>query len=134
MACLTASKIVEAKDIKRQEVEVPEWGGSVYIKELSNIEADEFEKWQTSRLAFKGLGANRTINPKQTDLRGQFSKFLSMCMVDDDNQLLFSDYKALTKKSYKVIKRLYDLAVSYNGMDDESQEESEKNSESGQND
>ena len=40
---LTKDAILQAQDSKLEKLEVPEWGGHVFIKSMSGTERDNFE-------------------------------------------------------------------------------------------
>ena len=42
---LSRQNILEADDLKRRSVRVPEWGGEVYVRELTAMEAVVFDAW-----------------------------------------------------------------------------------------
>ena len=43
MTILTRDQILQANDLVTETVEVPEWGGSVFVKSLTGVERDQFE-------------------------------------------------------------------------------------------
>ena len=44
MPGLSASQIISADDAKIEAIEVPEWGGTVYVKTLRGTDRDAFEE------------------------------------------------------------------------------------------
>lgn len=111
MAQLTADQILGASDAKTYEVEVPEWGGEVYIRVMSVGERDANElEWLRNK--DKGV-----INFR--------SKFLARVLSDKAGKRLFSDdqVKGLSEKSGDVCDRLFKLAMSHNSLTDQDVEE-----------
>jgi hypothetical protein len=107
MAVLTADQILKVADAKTFEVEVPEWGGEVYIRVMSVGERDANElDWLSNK--DKGVPNFR-------------SKFLARVLSDKDGNRLFSDdqVKELKKKSGDVCDRLFKLAMRYNSVTEE---------------
>jgi hypothetical protein len=115
---LTASQIFEADDIQRIEVEIPEWGGSVYVRTLTGAERDKFE---ASMLDAEGR-AERVAN-----LRARLA--VLVCCDADGKRIFSTDETAvpLGKKSAAALDRIWDAARTLNRMDDASIEEAEKN-------
>jgi hypothetical protein len=63
---LTRTAILkESAPLKRELVEIPEWGGSVYVRELSGRERDEYElaviDYESGTLARPGMRAELAI-------------------------------------------------------------------------
>lgn len=122
MSVLKRDDILKADDIKYQDVECPEWNGTVRIKVMSGTERDSYE---SSVYEVKDGG----VKFKRDDVR---SKLLSKCIVDDDGKRIFtdSDIKELGKKSSLVLDRLFDVAQIINGLSKESVDQARKNSQS----
>jgi hypothetical protein len=114
--------MLEAQDLKTEDINMPEWGGPVRIRTLYAIERDEFD--QTIN---KGVGAERVI-----DLKNFRARLLARCIVDENGDPVFTaaDVDALGKKSTVAIGRLFDRAQALNGMTPTAVDVSEKNSES----
>lgn len=103
-------------DIEIEEVPVPEWKDSVFIKALSGAERDAFEM------------ANRKKGV--ADLRNYRARFLVRCIVNENGTRVFTDAQAadLGRRSSKVLDRLYNVAGKLSGTDDETEAEIEGNS------
>ncbi len=99
-----------------EEVQIPEWGDSVFVKGMSGVERDAFE--MSSRR--KG----------ETDLRNYRARFLVRTPVTESGVRMFRDEDAalLGKSPSKVIQRMFDVASRLSGMDDDEAEEAEGNS------
>jgi len=117
MKRLTASEILDAADIKYVDVDVPEWGGTVRIAVMSGTARDAYEQQITSR-----RGKTDTVE----NLR---ALYLSYCLVDEDDKLLFSpaDIARLGSKSGNVLSRLFSEATLLNALGIEGMEEQAKN-------
>lgn len=116
---LSKDDILKAKDLTVKEVEVPEWGGSVYIKSLTGTERDLYE---SSITQIKGKEA-------KLDWRNARAKLLVFTICDQDGNRLFneSEIGELGKKSASALQRLFDVATEMNGLSSTSEEELEKN-------
>lgn len=105
---LTRDAILSAEDLRTETVEVPEWGGTVMVRELSAKERDEYE---TSIVSVKGTKLD--IDP--VNMR---AKLVSMGCVDEDGNRLFTldDAEDLGKKSSTALDRIYDKIQEISGM------------------
>ncbi len=100
---LTAEDILAADDIKVEQLEVPEWGGVVYIKAMS---------------AEAGAGLQDLTGE---DRKNSAPKIASLCLCDADGNLLFSERQvvALRKKSMSAFMRIQRAVMRINGIRDE---------------
>jgi hypothetical protein len=117
---LTREGILKAEDLKKELVEVPEWGGDVYIRCMTGTERDTFESE-----AYTVKGKNVEINRENFRAR-----LLVRVVVDDKNERLFSDkdIASLGAKSAKCLDRLFTVAMRINGLSHDDVEELTKNS------
>jgi hypothetical protein len=115
MALLTRSAILEAEDLKRETVAVPEWGGEVIVSCMTGTQRDAWEQ---------SLVANKTAA-----LANIRARLLAYSLIDDAGNLLFSekDIEALGKKSAAAIDRVVNVAQRLNRLTNESLEELQKN-------
>ena len=116
---LTRDAILATEDIKIQEVEVPEWGGTVRLRTMTGAARDI---WENS--------AQGRVKDGKADISGMKVLVISKCAIDETGNLLFShkDLEKLNQKSAKAINRLWDVAAKMNGIGDDSLEELGKNS------
>ena len=123
---LTREQILAAVDIQHEDVEVPEWGGTVRVVGLSGADRDAFEQAITER---KG----KRVNVNMANIR---AKLVSRSLVGEDGILLFqeSDIEALGKKSAAALDRVFSVAQRLSGLSDADVEELAGNSEDGQSD
>lgn len=119
MPGLTASQILAANDVKVEPVDVPEWGGTVYVRVLRGTDRDQFEEW---------------IN-KEKD-RSVRCRFLVLTLCDEKGSLLFTPEQvaALGEKSGEVLGRVFDKAWDLNYLSPKKVDELGKDSPSGQSD
>ena len=105
-------------------VEVPEWGGAVYVRALTGAERDQFE---ASIVEQRG----RDVRMNMRNIR---AKLVALTVVDEDGQRIFTDddVAALGGKSAAALDRLFAVAQRLSGLSMEDVEELAKNSESGQ--
>jgi hypothetical protein len=113
---LSKDDILKAADNVPEEVEVPEWGGTVLVRGMTGTERDAFEV----SLMTPGRGGRREVNP--VNVR---AKLVARCVVDDDGNRLFADADAmeLGAKSAAAVDRVYAAAARLSGMGEGDQEE-----------
>jgi len=116
---LTADEILEQSDCTEvRRVEVPEWGGHVYVRMITATERDQWEQ--------KFVG-------RETGDRNLRGSFVWLCLCDAGGKPLYLEKPYLAngfaKKSARVINRIFEAAHDLNGMGEKSIEELEKNSE-----
>jgi hypothetical protein len=109
---LTKDQILAADDMGLLKVEVPEWGGEVYIRVFMVGERDSYERMvQLSRLS--AGGGVLPVNGR--------SELLWRVLCDEKGSLMFSvdDVEVLSKKSGAVMGRLFDMAMKHNYLREE---------------
>jgi hypothetical protein len=106
MATLTKDAILSANDLPREAVEIPEWGGTVYVRALNGDERDALERMVTTDKVSRAAIA-------------------ALCVVDESGKRLFSsdDLPALAAKHGGALERIVNAAMRFNtltvaGMDD----------------
>jgi len=112
---LTKEQILAADDMGLLELEVPEWGGSVFVRVMTVGERDSYEnEWMINKS--KGVENFR-------------SKFLQRVLCDETGELLFTaaEVDKLAKKSARVITRVWEAAMRHNALTDGDVEELAKN-------
>lgn len=113
-ALLTKAAILAAQDLKHEDVEVPEWGGTVRVRGFSGAERDAFEaSFATPELyaAVKAKGPSAISE----NIR---ARLVAFCAVDEAGALLFTDADVveLGKKSAAALDRVYAVAQRLNGL------------------
>jgi len=105
---LNKEQIKSISDLETQDIEVPEWGGTVRLKSLTGAERDRFEA-----SVVQGQGRNTTVNMQ--NLR---AKLVAQSAIGEDGKPLFTeeDVKWLGEKSAKALNRLFNAAQSLSGL------------------
>lgn len=108
MALLSRAQILEVNDLTTEDVEVPEWGGTVRVKTLRGRERDEFEK---STVIRKGNNVRQNMDNFR-------AKLIALCAVDEDGVALFAsrDVHGLGLKSAAALERVFEVCTRLNGM------------------
>ena len=130
---LSREEILGANDLPTEDVEVPEWGGSVRVRTLTGTERDEFE---SSTITMKKVKkGKRTVTESAPNLRNIRAKLVARSIVKEDGTLMFpnsEDVFVLGEKSAAALDRVYEVSARLSKITDEDIEELEKNSSSGQ--
>lgn len=102
---LTREAILAASDLKRELVEVPEWGGDVYISTMTGADRNA---WEQSLVQGGG----------RVNLSNATARLVAACVTDENGQRLFSDAdaEALGKKSAAALERCSKVAQRLNGL------------------
>jgi hypothetical protein len=119
---LNKDQILQASDIPIHEVEVPEWGGSVFVKGMTGTERDKFE---SSIIEMRG-------NQQRVNMIDVRAKLACYTICDEKGKRLFTDVeiKELAKKSASALQRIFDVAQKLSGIGADDVESLLKNSES----
>jgi hypothetical protein len=111
---LTRDEILAAKDHKIEPIEVPEWGGSGFVKSLSGTDRDRLESagivWEKR--------PNGTIAIGGYKAEGTRARLVAASFCDADGNLLFApaDIEALGAKDSAPLNRIADVATRLSGM------------------
>ncbi len=115
---LTADGILKSDDLgELVKVDVPEWGGHVFVKIMSGIERDRWEIAAT----------NLMKAPSNANIR---AGLCAVTICDEKGERLFhdTDVDALGKKSSLALDRVFGVSRKINRLTDEELDELEKNS------
>lgn len=116
---LSREDILHARDLKTEEVPVPEWGGTVLVRALTAKERLDLARDMT--------GADGAIDRAATlDLQITLP---FLCMVDMDGKRLFDshdDLIVLQSKSAAALERVFDVAQRLSAMSKTAIEEQKK--------
>jgi len=117
---LSREQILSASDLKIEEVQVPEWGGSVFVQSLNGKARDKFE---STRFKLKGDKVEMIHDNTRAVL-------VSLCACDEAGTLLFSegDVAALGAKNAAALDRVFEVAQRLSGLRGKDVEEKLKNS------
>lgn len=100
--------ILATDDRQYNDIEVPEWGGTVRVRGMSGTQRDEYEA-----SIIEQRGSDRKVN-----LRNARAKLVARCIVDGDGRTIFTsdDVSALGRKSAVALERVFDEARRLSGM------------------
>lgn len=115
MGILSRDQILQADDLGRVELQIPEWGGSVYVRVMRGTERDQFEGSMTSG-----------DEQKRANVRALLA---ALTVVDEKGERLFrstEDIEALGGKSARALNRIFNKAMEVNGFGADDVEKLEK--------
>jgi hypothetical protein len=103
---LTRDAILALDDLPREEVHIPEWRGSVWVRALTGGERDQLE---------------RMISRENVSR----ASIVSLCVVDAEGNRLFTgkDVEKLAGKHGGALERIVNAALRFNALTDDSIEE-----------
>lgn len=131
MPLLTRNDLDQIK-LKRKYVEVPDWGGTVLIRELTGEQRDSYEGSLFNNTApTKG-------QPRRMNTQNARARLVAMCLIDEEGKRLYNDNEAylLGQLGSQGVDLLFDECRKLSGITDEDNKEIEqaiKNLENGQN-
>lgn len=112
MPLLDRAQILAADDLKHEDVDVPEWGGSVRVLELTANQRDAIEASMTDiSQGEKGLVATTSVDASMiTTFRARLAAY---SIVNEQNERLFTDedMAALGRKSSSALQRVFNTAM-----------------------
>lgn len=121
-------RIFDAEDLKREPLEIPEWGitaeDGVCIKSLTSAELDAWEASNTIKVG----------NEYQGNRENMKARYLVRCLIGPDDKRIFSDAdaKQLGEKNGAIVDRIWEKAARLNGVISDELKELAKNSASDQ--
>ena len=115
MSLLSRDTILGADDRRTEDVEVPEWGGTVRVRGLSGTERDAYE---ASIVRLKDDGSQTFT------LQNARARLVALCACDEDGERIFTDkdVNELGRKSAVALERVFDAARRVSGLSDDSTE------------
>ena len=113
---LSREEILAAGELKKERVEVPEWGESVWVREMS----------ATDMMAWSALDKAELTIPA----------FVAMALCDADGERIctLEDAEALGNKSFDALKRVHEAALRLNGLSEKGAKDAEENSDAARSD
>ncbi len=121
MSILSADEILQADDLPREMVSVPEWGKGrcVYVRTMTATERDAFE---IAELAARG----KNIKANVAGLRGRLAA-ATICNEAGVRLFEAGHGEALGKKSAPALDRIFTVAARLNKISEKDVEELAKN-------
>ncbi len=131
---LSKADILGLNDIEIKEIDVPEWGGSVFIRQLTRGQVDQYFKRRFPKSVSKAGRGMQAQTQSEIELFGHDAWLVAQAVCDADGKRLFtnSEIGALNDKNADVIGRLAVEIAEFSGMaqDIKTLEEQEQEQES----
>ena len=120
---LDKTAILSHTTIQKELVGVPEWGGEVWVKELTGKERDSYE---AEIFQIKSNGRKTETKFMHANIR---ARLLVLSIVNDDGVRLFEDYEleSLGNLGALALDRLFTVAQRLSGFTEKDVEELEGN-------
>ena len=117
MTYLSRDAILQREDIVTEDVEVPEWGGTVRVRGMSGVERDAFEASLIEQPEANGKRRRKQQAATKTNMANVRAKLCAWCIMDENGAKLFSDADvvALGAKSAAALDRIYEVASELSG-------------------
>ncbi len=98
---LDRDAILEVNDVRKEVVNVPEWGGQINVRGLTSRQRDSFER--------------NHLDGKLKDYRATVA---SQAICDDEGKQIFqsSDILKLGEKSSSALSLVFDVAMKLSGI------------------
>ena len=120
---LTAADILSADDIERELVEIPEWGGSVWVYGMTASERDR-QELEAARI-LQNANDPSAKKAQRANIRAMVAAIV--CRDENGARIFGSEHiQQLGKRSAKPLDRIYDVARRLSGITDSTDEEEEK--------
>lgn len=105
---LSKEQILAAADLPRELVDVPEWGGQVYVSTMTGTQRDV---WEEELIAAKSPD-------RKANLANLRARLAAMTLVDEQGAALFTpaDVEALGRKSARALDRVFTVALRLNRL------------------
>jgi hypothetical protein len=107
---LSADDILNADDLQREPVDVPEWGGTVLVQGMSGTERDRFESAMLNS-QMNGVDKDKAMDQYR-------ARLAAACIVDESGKRLFQGaaIKRLGEKSAQALTRVAEVASRLSGL------------------
>lgn len=121
---LDAAAILAASDAKLEWVDVPEWGGGVFVRAMSGLQLDQYEQRMLARRIADKDG--KTLKVNLDNARAELVA-LTACNEAGDAIFTLEHIEALSKKSGAALNRVVNVAQRLNGLTQKDLEQLAKN-------
>lgn len=110
---------LKLRPLKTEEVEIPEWGGSFIVQEMTGTQRDNFETYMLSLQSDESSSNHKGIR----------TAIIINTVVDQSGKPLFSDLDAadISKKSAAILDKIAGVGLKLSGMKAAVIEEAVKN-------
>lgn len=120
MKDLNINDILNSDDLKKEVVDIEQWGGRITIQEMTGASLDEYE---SSLWEIENVDGKVSINRDSSNAR---AKLIAACVVDSAGNKMFKSpeqVKALGSKSGKVLDLIHKKCREINGLENSGEDE-----------
>lgn len=121
---LTKDEILNLDDIKIREIQIPEWAGSVFIRQLTRGQADEYfsRRFEKSEIQQRGRGNN--VVESQINMFGHDAWLVAQAVCDEAGKRLFTngDVDNLKNRNANAIGRIAVEIIKFSQMQEDVEE------------
>jgi hypothetical protein len=115
---LSAEDILNADDLQREDVSVPEWGGVVLVQGMTGTDRDRFEA-QMMNESMSGVAKDKALDQYR-------ARLAAFCLVTPDGKRMYrsdAEIKRLGGKNAQALTRVVEVASRLSGLTDGDVEE-----------
>lgn len=119
MKKLTIEDILNLNDVRTEEIEVKDWGGSITIRQMTAEARDKYE--QSFFEAVEEDGETKMVR----DMSNARAKLIASCVIDGTGSLMFKteqQVKLLGQKSSKTMDYIFEKCQKLNSISDDDME------------
>lgn len=113
---ISREAILKAQDLKREKIEVKEWGGDIWIRELTGREYIKFSELFDASAVQKGKGKINGAASALPLLDVARVVCWSVCDAKGRRLLQDTDAKALTEKNFTVVNGIFMRVLKLSGL------------------
>ena len=119
MSLLDRNAILNGEDRPTQDVPVPEWGGTVRVREMTGDQRTKYEQLTLKRSESDGEASADNIR----------AIVVAACVVGEDGAPMFTqeDVAALGGRNWRALDRVFKVCIALSGANEKSTEEAAKN-------
>ena len=123
MAFLSREDIMAIVSVKKESIDMPEWGGSIFVRAMSGAESDILTDLILAH-------EEKTGNNRLPHLKAIMA-ILTVCDGDGGRMFDMNDMDMLLSKDGGALTKIFEVARRLNGLTPDSEETITKNSEGG---
>jgi hypothetical protein len=124
---LDRETILGKRELRRETVEIPEWGGLIIVRELTGAERSRYEAGFSDVV----MGEAKTVADKSKRFENMRARIAVVACINEDGTHLFhdDDVETLNQLAGKALDRIFSAVMRLSGYSPEEQEKLKKNSE-----
>jgi hypothetical protein len=127
---LDRETILAKRNLKRETVEIPEWNGTILVRELSGAERARYEAGFSDTVQGEAL----TIEAKSKRLENMRAKIVVLAAINEDGTHIFhdDDVGEVNELSGAALDRIFSAVMRLSGYGKEEIDKAKKNLQDGE--